>query len=321
MRIVYFLLIICFINISNHSYCQHSNDAVFKVVPLGVRGGIDESNLSAYMLAVNGTDDYVCLDAGTLYTGIQKAIDSGVFKNISAGNVLKQYIKGYCISHAHIDHLSGLIINSPDDTAKNIYGMPYCLDVLKLNYFNWKSWINFTDEGEKPVLNKYHYVPLTAARETAIAQTNMFVTAFPLSHSVPYQSTAFLVRHESDYILYLGDTGADTIEHSQQLALLWQKVAPLVKTKKLKAIFIEVSYSNEQPLTKLFGHLTPALLMKEMNVLADLAGKENMEGLPVAITHIKPSGNNEVVIQQQLKQLNTSGLKIVFPKQGKVLLF
>lgn len=321
MRIVYFLWVALFLCIGKKSNCQDSNSTVFKVVPLGVKGGIDESNLSAYMLAVNGTNDYICFDAGTLYTGIQKAIDNAVFKNITAGDVLKRYIKGYCISHAHLDHLSGLIINSPDDTTKNIYGMPYCLDILKHSYFNWKSWINFTDDGEKPLLNKYHYVPLTAAKETAIVQTNMFVTAFPLSHSTPYQSTAFLVRHESDYILYLGDTGADTIEHSSQLALLWRQAAPLVKTKKIKAIFIEVSYSNEQPLTKLFGHLTPALLMKEMNVLADLAGKENMKGLPVAITHIKPSGSNEVVIKQQLEQLNTLGLEIVFPKQGEVLVF
>ena len=39
--------------------------SVFKVIPLGVEGGNDESNLSAYAVAVNGTDAYVCLDAGT----------------------------------------------------------------------------------------------------------------------------------------------------------------------------------------------------------------------------------------------------------------
>ena len=31
-------------------------------------------NLSAYALAVRGTDAYVCLDAGTVYDGIQRAI-------------------------------------------------------------------------------------------------------------------------------------------------------------------------------------------------------------------------------------------------------
>src|ERR1700709_270146 len=93
---------------------------VFKVVPLGVKGGIDESNLSAYMLAVEGTNNYICLDAGTLHYGIQKAVDAGIFKT-TTDNVLKEYIKGYFISHPHLDHVAGLIINSPDDSVKNIY--------------------------------------------------------------------------------------------------------------------------------------------------------------------------------------------------------
>src|SRR5689334_20218894 len=82
------------------AYTQNNNYA-FKVVPLGVKGGSDESNLSSYMLAAEGTDNYVCLDAGTIYYGIEKAIDSGVF-NKDAFFVLKNYIKGYLISHAHL---------------------------------------------------------------------------------------------------------------------------------------------------------------------------------------------------------------------------
>jgi 3',5'-cyclic-nucleotide phosphodiesterase len=57
--------------------------AVFNVIPLGVEGN-DESNLPAYAVAVSGTDDYVCLDAGTVYYGIQRAV-TDTFK----GTVLK----------------------------------------------------------------------------------------------------------------------------------------------------------------------------------------------------------------------------------------
>src|SRR5690242_13920423 len=98
-------------------YAQDSNYA-FKVIPLGVKGGMDESNLSCYMLAAAGTDDYVCLDAGTVYSGIKKAIDSGLF-NKDALFVLRNDIKDYLISHPHLDHVAGLIINSPADTSKN----------------------------------------------------------------------------------------------------------------------------------------------------------------------------------------------------------
>jgi len=74
----------------------------FRIVPLGVKGGIDESNLSAYMVAASGTNNYICLDAGTLYYGIEKAVNNKVF-SIPAEQVLRQYIKGYFISHAHMD--------------------------------------------------------------------------------------------------------------------------------------------------------------------------------------------------------------------------
>ncbi len=294
--------------------------SVFKVIPLGVKGGIDESNLSAYLTAPQGFDDYICLDAGTLHAGIQKAINNGVF-HAPAGTVLKQRVKAYFISHPHLDHVAGLIINSPEDTAKNIYGLPFCLDVILDKYFSWQSWANFGDEGETPQLKKYHYFPMAAGVATPVDHTSMQVTAFPLSHSSPYQSTAFLVNYKGSYLLYLGDTGADDMEKSDKLQQLWQTVAPLVKAKQLKAIFIEVSFPEEQPRQQLFGHLTPSLLMQEMQVLAGLSGPTAMEGLPVVITHIKPSGNNEAAIRQQVSRMNDLHLRVIFPEQGKALEF
>ncbi|RFM26351.1 MBL fold metallo-hydrolase [Deminuibacter soli] len=291
----------------------------FSVVPLGVKGGMDESNLSAYMLAPAGSNNYVCLDAGTLRAGIDKAVQAGVF-TVPTGNVLRQYIKGYLISHGHLDHLAGMIINSPDDTAKNIYGMRYCLDILKDKYFTWTSWANFANEGEKPAIGKYHYVTLEEGEEQPLANTDMLVQAFPLSHVNPYQSTAFLVRKDSNYILYLGDTGADSAENSDKLQLLWNKVAPLVADGRLKAIMIEVSFPDEQPVKQLFGHLTPRLLMQELSRLQAIAGT-SLRNFPVVITHIKPSGAQETAIHNELQQQNATGVKLVFPKQGTRLRF
>ena len=299
---------------------QQNEKPVFKIVPLGVKGGIDESNLSSYMLAAEGTNDYICLDAGTIHYGIQKAIDSGIFV-VNASQVLRNYIKAYFISHAHLDHVAGLIMNSPEDSSKNIYGTQFCLDILKDKYFTWKNWANFANEGDKPSLGKYHYSVLAPQTETAIDNTKMYVTAFVLSHSNPYQSTAFLIRNNDAYFLYLGDTGSDEIEKSDNLKLLWQKISPLIKQKQLRAIFIEVSFSNEQPDKQLFGHLTPKLLMNEMQSLSGFAGKEAMKNLNIGITHIKPNGNNEEKIKQQLAELNVLQLHLVFPQQGKELEF
>jgi len=306
----------CLLFIGLSPRAQTKGTASFKIVPLGVRGGLDESNLSAYMLAPAGSNDFICLDAGTLHYGIQKAVEAHVFDS-SESVVLKKYIKGYLISHPHLDHVAGLIINSPDDAPKNIYGTPFCLNIIRDKYFSWQSWANFANEGEKPALGKYHYVYLAADSETAIEHTSLYVRAFPLSHGNPYQSTAFLIRHDSSYVLYLGDTGADAIEKSGNLRALWKAVAPLARAKQLKGIFIEVSFSNAQPEKQLFGHLNPQLLMQEMAVLAGFAGREALSGLPVLVTHIKPAPGVVSAIQQQLSALNSFHLQLIFPQQAK----
>jgi 3',5'-cyclic-nucleotide phosphodiesterase len=287
----------------------------FKIIPLGVKGGIDESNLSAYMVAVAGTDQYICLDAGTIHYGIEKAISNKVF-NKPAEQVLKKYIKGYFISHAHLDHVSGLIINSPDDSAKTIYGLQSTLETIKTHYFTWASWANFTDDGDAPLLKKYHYQALTPDSTIAIKNTDMSVTAYPLSHS-NLMSTAFLVKSNDAYILYLGDVGPDEIEKSNKLHALWDAVAPLIKGKRLKAIMIETSFPNEQPDKTLFGHLTPKWLMKEMDDLAALTGAGALKGFNLVITHVKPPQININKLKAQLKVENKIGFNLIFPEQGR----
>jgi cAMP phosphodiesterase len=304
-RLFLFLLI--------NSITAAAQKPAFTVIPLGVRGGLDESNLSAYLVAASGTTDYVCLDAGTLYAGIRKAIDNGALPPpVSA--VLRSSIKDYFISHPHLDHVAGLIINSPDDSSKNIYGLPSCLHVLQDKYFSWQSWANFGDAGETPQLKKYHYVPMEPGSEITANATHIGVQAFSLSHGNPYESTAFLLHNDDDYLLYFGDTGADSVEHSTKLHLVW-------KNRRLKAILIEVSFPDEQPVKSLFGHLTPALLTQELGNLAALTGPAALQGLPVVITHRKPSGDNEDKIQKELLENNPLRVTFIFPEQGRRLDF
>jgi cAMP phosphodiesterase len=299
------------------AFAQTKTLSSFKIVPLGVMGGIDESNLSAYMVAAEGTTNYICLDAGTLHYGIEKAISNKVFP-ISVDDVLRRYIKGYFISHAHLDHVAGLIINSPDDTAKNIYGLASTLQTIKSDYFTWESWANFADDGEAPLLKKYHYETLTPDSVISIKNTGLKVQAFPLSHS-NLTSTAFLVSSGDAYILYLGDTGPDAVEKSQNLHQLWMAVAPLIKGKKLNAIMIETSFPDEQPDKTLFGHLTPHWLMTEMNDLGTLTGINALKGFNIIITHVKPPQINIAKLKQELKAENLLGLNLIFPVQGKAI--
>lgn len=298
-------------------WAQDTNKS-FTIIPLGVKGGDDESNLSSYMIAPKGSEKYVCLDAGTINAGIQKAIDLKSLKGISE-EIQRKQIKGYLISHAHLDHVAGLIINSPADAAKNIYGLPSVLNILRDKYFTWDAWANFANEGEKPQLKKYTYFPLLEGNSYPLDGTDMKVKAFELSHGNPYKSTAFLISHNDSYILYLGDTGADEIEKSDKLAKLWQDIAPLISAGELKAIFLEVSFPNEQPDKQLFGHLTPKLFYNEMSKLEALTNEKAFKKVSFIITHTKPPRETAKKVKQQLVSANVKGLKLIFPEQGKRL--
>ncbi|KAF2336262.1 MBL fold metallo-hydrolase [Flavobacterium daemonense] len=309
-------LLFCFVLISFNAFSQKEQKSSFQVVPLGIKGGIDEKNLSAYLLAPSNTKDFICLDAGTINAGIEKAIENKVFK-VSTNEVLRKYIKGYFISHAHLDHVSGLIINSPADSSKTVYATEKCMEMMENHYFNDQTWANFGDKGPGFPLKKYHFQTLNLGEETSISNTKMTVKAFPLSHVNPFESTAFLIKSEDSYVLYLGDTGPDSVEKSDKLKTLWTAVAPLVQSKQLKGIFIEVSFPNEQPDKFLFGHLTPNHLMTELHILEELAGKGSLNNFKIIITHLKPPAKNIAKIKAQLKSQNDLGLKIIYPEQGK----
>jgi cAMP phosphodiesterase len=290
--------------------------SAFQVVPLGVYGGIDEKNLSAYLVAPINTNDYICLDAGTINAGIEKAVENKVFK-VATTKVLRHYIKGYCISHAHLDHVSGLIISSPADSSKTVYATRKCMEMMEKHYFNGETWANFGDEGPGFQLKKYHFQTLAIGEETTITNTTMTVNAFPLSHVNPFESTAFLVKNGNEAVLYLGDTGPDSVEKSNNLSNLWKTIAPLIQDKQLKGIFIEVSFPNEQPDSSLFGHLTPNHLMEELHKLEDFSGKGSLKNFKIIITHLKPPVKNMLKIKEQLIKQNDLGVQLVFPEQGK----
>lgn len=290
----------------------------FKVIPLGVKGGSNEANLSAYLVSAQGSDNYICLDAGTIYAGLLKAMGNQLFAEKNVEAIQRNNIKAYFISHAHLDHAAGLVLNSPSDSAKTIYGFPFVLDVLRTNYFSWRSWVNFANEGEVPTLNKYTYGYLTAGQEVDVASAALQVTPFVLSHSTPYQSSAFMVRSLNNHLLYLGDTGADALEKSSRLKELWTAAAEKIKRGELTAIFVEVSFDNATPDAQLFGHLTPRLLMQEMHVLNTLA-EGRLRNVKIFVTHMKPCDSCESTIKNQIASANDLGLDINYPEQGQLI--
>ncbi|WP_206050314.1 MBL fold metallo-hydrolase [Oceaniglobus ichthyenteri] len=301
----------------------------FDVTVLGATGGIQDGNLSAFMIAPHGDARAVTCDAGALVAGLIAAEAAGNLGAITVpegsdytrvGHTLTDVIRGYMISHAHMDHIAGLIVASPDDSAKPIYAIQSVHDDFADSIFNWVAWPNFGTTGAEPRLGKYAATVLTPGAPVPIADTEMTVTAYPLAHS-GRDSTAFLVQSGDDALLCLGDTGPDRVNNSGNLAALWQATAPLAASGALKGIIIESSYTSERPDTLLFGHLTPRLIMDELAVLAKHAGgTDSLKDLPIIISHVKyslrtgPSPRD--IITDELNKMNTLGLKIIMPVQG-----
>lgn len=309
--------------------CAQAGDG-FDVIALGVWGGIKDGNLSTYMIQPHGDSNSVTCDAGTLINGIAVAVSKGSFNNIQLaedtsyglqGSILRDNIKGYLISHAHMDHIAGLIIASPDDTQKPIYGFSPVLKAIQDNYFNWGAWPNFGNKGQTPLLGKFQYTKLRPRVRTSIKNTTMSVTAFPLSHDGTL-SSAFMIENGDDFVLCLGDTGPDNVEQVDNLERLWTAVANKMKTAELKGIIIESSYASAREDSKLFGHLTPKHLINELAVLgAKVQDKNALKGIPVIINHIKYSLKHKddlpTKILAELQALNIFKLKIIIPIQGQ----
>ncbi|MBL7240285.1 3',5'-cyclic-nucleotide phosphodiesterase [Komagataeibacter rhaeticus] len=301
--------------------------AGFDITVLGARGGLEDGNLSAYMIHPIGDPRAVLCDAGNVLHGLQVADRHGALDDVPMpteapetrpGYVLHHVIRGYLVSHAHLDHVAGLVLVSPDDSAKPIYALPSVNMVLSRDLFNGAVWPNNGDRGAPPQLGLYHYQDLVAGRPVGLAGTGMRVTAFPLSHG-SVESTAFLLRSGGDAMLYLGDTGADAVEHSTRLRALWQAVAPLVRAHRLRGIVIECSYDDTHPDTQLWGHLSPRWLLRELAALQDIAHTP-LRGMPVLVAHMKPSlrrGPDPVaVIPAELRSGNDMGVDFIVPEQG-----
>src|SRR5215469_6815986 len=99
---------------------------VFTVIPLGVRGGLDESNLSSYLVSAAGSKDYICLDAGTLYAGIRKAIDNGTLSP-PVNTVIREGLSFFSPPHPLVDQGGGLTLIPRGEGKKNIWGLPFFL--------------------------------------------------------------------------------------------------------------------------------------------------------------------------------------------------
>ncbi len=299
----------------------------FDLVVLGCTGGPKENHLSAYLLCAQGRKEWITLDAGVLLGALEKAFEKGAFKEelfsdptlTPLGEFFLHHIKAYLISHAHIDHIAGLIANSTADISKPIFGIDSTIDHLRDCIFNGHIWPNYGNEGVEPI-GKYQYVRLPLASKRGIQNTPYYVEAFQLNHPKEYASTAFLVEYQDQYVLYCGDSSSDEQEEERRLEKIWHRIAPLIREKKLRAILLECSYPSLHAHKTVFGHLDTLSFMHEMCQLEHIA-HSSLRGLKVVVTHRKESFRTRMdlprMIEEELQAANHLGLQLIFPSQGE----
>lgn len=307
-------------------------EEVFQIVALGCTGGPRENNLSGYLLSPIDGHDWLALDAGSLLAGIDCALAKGSLQGVDfkdpqlkpAAEMLIHHIRSFLISHAHLDHILGMVINSQIDMAKTVLASDTTIDNLRDHIFNGKIWPNYGSEGAEPILNHYRYMRLGFGQENQIPETGMTVEAHLLSHPDGYPSTAFLIGYKGRYLLYFGDTSSDLLEREKRLLPIWQRIAPLIREKRLCGILLECSYPQRWPQLSVFGHLDTKLMLQELERLEQVVGSP-LEGLKVLVVHRKESLRKGVemkeVIRSELLAQNNLKLEFIFPVQGERYIF
>lgn len=250
----------------------------------------------------------------------------------------------FVISHPHLDHIQGLVLNSawpqrPGDTAApaaEICGLAFTVAALQRHVFNGVIWPDLVGAGRLrlTVLDPHH-------RHTT-AGGAFHVTTFDLHHgplhsgpplgapvgvAAPrYPLSAFLVQDAGSgaKILVFGDFEPDLVLGGSANARLWAAVARYVDDGLLRAVIMECSSPTVEPLVNLYGHMMPAHVIAEFQALRRLTAAHHVGGLQVVITHVKDIAETDPrrLVLSELEALNERealGLNISMALSGLLI--
>ncbi|SCZ96438.1 BZ3500_MvSof-1268-A1-R1_Chr8-2g10193 [Microbotryum saponariae] len=238
----------------------------------------------------------------------KRAVGVGREGGGKAAGKIWDMVRCFAISHAHLDHIQGLIISSGASLSpRPVYGTSRTLANLD-NVFDggvWPRLVGWESDG-KTAGRAYLYreIPRPNGEWSPLSPSLSF-EAMPISHGMDpsffhppknqpttvssgtdaastskapaetecYDSTAFFVREsvtgQNYEFLFYGDVEPDSISKRPLNLAVCKVAAPRVVAGKLSTIFLECSYPTSQPTDKLWGHLSPPFMMEELLVLRD----------------------------------------------------
>ncbi|CAN3377254.1 hypothetical protein DIURU_003495 [Diutina rugosa] len=240
-------------------------------------------------------------------------------------------LSNYLITHPHLDHIAGLVVNSSGFDAENpksVYGSEVCMSALSAHIFNNIIWPDLP-QHKLLSLNSVNYEHPFSPSHGVYS-----VTMFELSHGVNYKSSAFLINYkpadardnasadQEHMLLVFGDFESDRVSGASTNIHVWQQVAPLVARGQLRGIVVECSHGDSLNDSLLFGHLKSSDLIHELATFKELIEAEggSINGLHVVVNHVKDLDSD--VRLQILKELRDGAslhqldIKISLPLSG-----
>lgn len=295
---------------------------MFKLVALGTSGGPYDTNLTSFLVGFEEEPKYLIFDAGSVLSGLKQAFTKGSLSLQKPFDLkdeiafLQQEVLAYVITHAHLDHLASLVLNSPVDTPKKIYSTQETLTSIKTHLFNGKIWTDFSQSSSsRPQL--YQYSEVGFGKKTLIEGSNFSIEPFALNH-FHLECVSYLLEIQDHYLMFFGDTGPD--HEKKRLEPIKAQLIPLLKQKKLKGLVIECAYhtypEGKEELKR--AHFDVASLLFFLRSIFDEAGSS----CPVVVIHRKVSTLKQVDADKQIHealQMQGSELKWIFPQQGDLI--
>lgn len=225
--------------------------------------GCHGSRVPGYYTSAMLINDNLLLDAGavtTLTMPEQAAIDHVV------------------LTHAHLDHIVDLAFLADNvftlrRSPLKVWGPEPVLASVRRYLFNNEIWPDFATirAGDFPLIE---FIPLPAGQETEVGGVQL---RWERANHVVF-TAGYLLRQDDRAVFFSGDT--------TETEALWALPRACAA---LRLAFIETSFPNRlEKVAQVSGHLTPAMLQRELVKLAKPA-------LPVKVFHMKPQFLDELL--------------------------